>query len=494
MSDQNSIIYRPSHDLGLLFDHVAESQIFEDGKIWADAIPLMHPREILHEYLTKKDLPSFDLKEFVNKNFSWNKTSLETEFVSDTSKSTTEHINRLWPYLKRNLEDHDHISSLINLPFPYIVPGGRFNEVYYWDSYFTMLGLECTGQFDLIKNMVDNFSWLINTYGFIPNGNRTYYLSRSQPPFFSLMVELLSYSDNGARVRYLDSLLQEYQFWYNDRSMSIGDDILNIYSDNENLPRTEMYAQDIHLNTEKEENFYINVKAACESGWDFSSRWFGDGQHLNTINTTSILPVDLNCLLYLLECTIAQAYIDSKQLEKAAIFETKFEIRRQNILKYFWDNNKGFFFDFNVETQRLSDVCSVAGIFPLFAGICSSDQAVRAIEYLWSHLLRSGGLVTTDRHTGQQWDAPNGWAPLQWIAFVALKKYDAHEQAFDLATRWTTLNDIVFKNTGKMLEKYNVEDTNLLSGGGEYPVQDGFGWTNGVYLAMKKALDLPTKI
>lgn len=494
MSDRILSIYRPSHDLGILFALVAESHIFEDGKVWADAIPLLHPTNILHQYLTNKDLPNFDLNAFVNQNFVWPPLNLATEFESDTSRSTTEHINRLWPYLRRHPDENTDISSLINLPYPYIVPGGRFNEIYYWDSYFTMLGLEQSGQLELMVSMVKNFSWMIQRYGFIPNGNRTYYLSRSQPPFFALMVELLAKTDTTARVQYLDSLVKEYQFWVENRSVIIGEDQLNIYADSENQPRTEMYAQDIHLNTEKNENFYIDVKAACESGWDFSSRWFADGQNLKSIQTTSILPVDLNCLIYLLEKTIAQAYSENGQLDNSEIFKTRYKLRSHNILKYFWDDDKGYFFDYNLHNNSTTDVTSAAGIFPLFAGICPPSHAHRAIRYLCTHLLRPGGVVTTDRITGQQWDAPNGWAPLQWIAFVALKNYNADELATDLAQRWTMLNDTVFKNTGKMLEKYNVEDINQLSGGGEYPVQDGFGWTNGVYLAMKKALDLPIKI
>ena len=127
-------------------------------------------------------------------------------------------------------------------------------------------------------------------------------------------------------------------------------------------------------------------------------------------------------------------------------------------------------------------------MYPLFAGVASPDQANRSIEYLSTHFLRPGGWVTTENKSGQQWDAPNGWAPLQWITFIGLKNYGAMDLANEAANRWLNLNEQVFNRTGRMMEKYNVEDLSLDAGGGEYPVQDGFGWTNGVYLALSNEI------
>src|SRR5439155_1757367 len=137
-------------------------------------------------------------------------------FRSDTSQSMEEHIRALWPVLTRPPDTADAHSSLIPLPNPYIVPGGRFREVYYWDSYFTMLGLIESGRTDLVKSMLDNFAYLIRTVGHIPNGNRTYYLSRSQPPFFAAMVGLYARAtDTTHALQYLDALEAEHAFWMN---------------------------------------------------------------------------------------------------------------------------------------------------------------------------------------------------------------------------------------------------------------------------------------
>ena len=199
-----------------------------------------------------------------------------------------------------------------------MIPGGRFREIYYWDSYFTMHGLEASGRVDLIRAMVHNFAHLIDTYGHIPNGNRTYYLSRSQPPFFSLMVDLLAEEKgNGVFVEYLPALQKEYNYWMDETAptkhlvkMPDGSD-LNRYYDQLDTPRPESYRQDVETSeasTKDPKIIYRNLRSAAESGWDFSSRWFADGQNITTINTTELIPVDLNGLLYHLETTLAKAF------------------------------------------------------------------------------------------------------------------------------------------------------------------------------------------
>lgn len=185
----------PDDRFGELFIAIQVSGIFNDSKTFVDAIPLSLDRDILANYQQSKHQPGFRLKDFITDNFAIpldSPTHFTTNFpTSNTSKSAVEHMNILWGALTRQPGAIADSGTLIPLPKPYVVPGGRFREIYYWDSYFTMLGLQASGRWDLIENMVDNFSYLIDTLGFIPNGNRTYYLTRSQPPFYSLMVKLL---------------------------------------------------------------------------------------------------------------------------------------------------------------------------------------------------------------------------------------------------------------------------------------------------------------
>lgn len=145
-----------------------------------------------------------------------------------------------------------------------------------------------------------------------------------------------------------------------------------------------------------------------------------------------------------------------------------------------------FFFDYNTVTKKQNNNITAAGLFPLFVNIATTVQAVGVEATTRKFLLKSGGIVTTTQHTGQQWDAPNGWAPLQWISVAGLRNYSKNELAKEIAINWLSLNEKVYAATGKMMEKYNVEDLTKEAGGGEYQSQDGFGWTNGVYLAFKK--------
>src|SRR6266480_1200788 len=198
--------YDPAHDLSSLFQAVQLSGLFTDSKTFADARPRLAPAEITARYGSARGAPQFNLRQFVEEHFELPRPVGEG-FRSDTSQTMEQHIRALWPVLTRPPDTADARSSLIPLPTPYVVPRGRFREVYYWDSYFTMLGLIESGRTDLVKSMLDNFAHLIVTVGRIPNGNRTYYLSRSQPPFFAAMVGLYARAtDTAHAVQYLDAL------------------------------------------------------------------------------------------------------------------------------------------------------------------------------------------------------------------------------------------------------------------------------------------------
>jgi len=258
--------------------------------------------------------------------------------------------------------DEGASGSLIPLPNDYVVPGGRFREVYYWDSYFTLLGLQTAGKDELVRDMVENFAYLIDEVGHIPNGNRTYYLTRSQPPFFSLMVEVLA----------------------------------------------EMEGKEVYR------EFYPQLEADT----------------------------------------------------------------------YLYDEEKGFYQDLNWTTGEFTNYLSLAGVYPLFVGIANDKQAAAVGDIVAEQFMAPGGVRTSLVTTGEQWDAPNGWPPLQWMTYQGLKNYGEHSVAQQIRERWMANNERVYANVHKMVEKYNVEDISLEAGGGEYPVQDGFGWSNGVYLRM----------
>ncbi|TXD94416.1 alpha,alpha-trehalase TreA [Gillisia hiemivivida] len=508
IEEQNNKILPPEELYGPLFyDVQSDKNIFEDSKTFVDAVPLYDVDVIKNKYADLKDKSSTSLREFVANNFEL--PSVSSMYVTDSS-SINIHISKLWSVLKRPA-DKKVSGTLIPLPKPYIVPGGRFREVYYWDSYFTMLGLAEDNELETIENMIDNFSYLIDEKGFIPNGNRTYYLGRSQPPFYSLMVEILADNkSNSVYLEYLKPLEKEYNFWMkgNEEINSSKEDylrvvmmpdgsILNRYWDNKNTPRPESYREDVATADKalsdfpklKRDDIYRNLRAGAESGWDFSSRWLDkvDGDYeLSTIHTTDIIPVDLNSLLYNLEMTLSKAYLLEGDPVKSEIFSDKAQSRKEAILKYCWNAEKGFFMDYNFKNNSQTEVFSLAGIYPLFFNFAEENQAELVQEKIQEIFLKPGGLVTTPNHTGQQWDAPNGWAPLQWMAIKGLRNYGYTVLASEIKDRWIEINKGVYQKTFKMLEKYNVEDLSKESGGGEYPTQDGFGWTNGVFQKLSK--------
>ena len=481
-----------------LLDAVQMARLFPDGKTFVDMRPKADYTVIREAYQREKSKPDFQLRAFVDRYFDApiNPTNA---FQTDENKDAAAHINSLWPVLTRPADDPQTRGTLIPLPNPYVVPGGRFREVYYWDSYFTMLGLIEADRTDLVTHMLDNFAYLIDTIGFVPNGNRTYYLGRSQPPFFAAMVALLA-DENGTEVlrHYLPALQGEYDFWMSgaDRLTAAapahrrvvrmpGGEVLNRYYDDRPGPRPESYREDVEAaraSGRDSATVYTHLRAGAESGWDYSSRWFTDPQDISTIRTTDIVPVDLNSLLYNLERVLSKAYRADAQPQAAREMEQAAARRRAAINRYHWDTNAGFYLDYDWVAQRPTGVKSLAGVYPLYFRLAAPEQADAMAALIETEFLRPGGVVSTLTRTGQQWDAPNGWAPLQWLTYGGLLNYGHQELAEEIKARWTALNERVYRNTGRMMEKYNVEDLSLDAGGGEYPVQDGFGWTNGVLL------------
>jgi len=487
--------------LGELFERVQMENVFPDNKTFVDCTPNSDLSSIYDRYEKEKNDPDFDLSVFVHKHFTEPK-SFHTTFVTKKGRPIKEHIEKLWDFLTRQPEESHN--SLLPLPNSYIVPGGRFREIYYWDSYFTMLGLQISKRVDLIQNMIDNFCYLIDHFGYIPNGNRTYFLGRSQPPFFACMIGVLA-EEKGEDVykKYLPQLEKEYKFWMNGKGqvhlkspslhrvvMLPDKSILNHYWDESDAPRPEAYKHEVKLaeNSEDKKSVYRNLRAAAESGWDFSGRWFKIEGEFSSIHATEIVPVDLNSLLLNLEKTIAKAYEVSGDKASAENYTHLAERRQHNIDKYCWNKHEAFYFDFDHVENKQKSVFTLAAAFPLYFEIASREQAAGVAKVIEEKFLSPGGLISTLESTNQQWDAPNGWAPLQWITVQGLAKYGFMDLAKEITKRWLDINKRVYDETGKMMEKYNVVTTDLKAGGGEYPSQDGFGWTNGVYLALDKWL------
>ena len=485
-------------DIQSLLEDVQLRKIFPDGKTFVDCLPKCSSEEISLKYDQQRNLKDFSLEKFVLEHFEL-PVPHSTNFIGDTNKTVEENIETLWNVLTR--QPDKEAGTLISLPYPYVVPGGRFGEIYYWDSYFTMLGLKASGKNEMLEYMVKNFSYLIDTLGYIPNGNRNYFIGRSQPPFYSLMLQLLAgVKGKDVLTSCLPQLEKEYQFWMkghkslNETTFAVnhvvrmpGGETLNRYWDEHDTPRPEAYRQDIelaHQSVQEPRTIYRHLRAGAESGWDFSSRWFKEKNTFTSIHTTDIIPVDLNCLLVHLEQNIAEAYQLEKNLDAAKHYELLAQKRKQALQKYCWNIEQAFYVDYDFSEQKPGQALTLAGLYPLYFTIATKEQAKQVAENITARFLRRGGVVTTLESTGQQWDAPNGWAPLQWITIKGLENYGYDELAREIAGRWIQLNTNVFRRTGKLMEKYNVEDINLEAGGGEYAGQDGFGWTNGVLLAL----------
>ncbi|MCK6580269.1 MAG: alpha,alpha-trehalase [Anaerolineae bacterium] len=450
------------------------------------------------------------------------------EGVVTGSASMDEHIERMWRQLERTPQRIAHEAqrgTLIAPPEAYIAPGGRFWELFYWDSFFTAVGLAASGRAAMVAHIAHNFVHLIETLGYIPNGARTYFLGRSQTPYTVFMFDLLRaaapqlWGDVVLRRRYVAALEKEYRFWmdqdgtHTGRAVSVGGVMLNRHWSNVATPRPEGYNEDISAafakglddidpeTSAEAAQLYRDLRAACESGWDFSTRWlvrdFAGGYSLHSIRTTQILPIDLNCQLYSYERRLADttgklAYRDAAERRKAAI------------LANFWDEDLGWFTDRLIPADgRTGDleptgVLSIAGVYPLFCELLTWKDDAHLIERLARTLetrfLFPGGVVTTlirradGEGFGEQWDYPNGWAPHQWAAVAGLAQYGYSDLAAKIAIRFVDLARQVYDRTGKMMEKYNVADLSRLAGGGEYKSQEGFGWTNGVVVACQRYL------
>ncbi|RYF71648.1 MAG: alpha,alpha-trehalase TreF [Comamonadaceae bacterium] len=495
----------PADRYAELFIAVQSGNVFDDSKTFVDCAPIGEPETILSAYRADCQRANFDLKAFVARHF---KTQAPANKRSSVAPGLpmARHIDELWDDLTRHPAHHPPRGSLLQLPHPYVVPGGRFVEMYYWDSYFTMLGLAGAKHEALLHAMTDNFAYLIDTYGHVPNGTRTYYQSRSQPPVFALMAELCESSNGQGAIRYLPQMIREHAFWMDGaaqlspgqahrRVVALSDGaLLNRYWDDRDTPREESWREDVAtaaMSSRPAAEVYRDLRAAAESGWDFSSRW-ADSQEsgrdrkvmLCGLRTTSIVPVDLNALLHKLETTVARLSAAAGLEEQAATFARHATERQAAMTQHLWHDDRGVYLDYDWARREPRKALNAAAVTPLFTASATQAQADALAVSLGAELLAPGGLSTTGSTTGEQWDRPNGWAPLQWMAVCGLAHYGHTALADKIRTRWIHTVTEVYEREGRLVEKYALRPTPEAEaaggGGGEYPLQVGFGWTNGV--------------
>ncbi|MFT3728639.1 MAG: alpha,alpha-trehalase TreF [Terricaulis sp.] len=479
----------PSVLLGELFAAVALMDVLP-AKDWADATPKAPLRQIIDAYKAQAPATPSEILRFVDRWF-----SLPCEVVSARrGVNLQSHIEATWDALIRPPSLHHDADSILTLPHTSVAPGGRFRECYYWDAYFTLLGLR--DRPEILRAAADNMRWQVEQYGFVPTANRTYYLTRSQPPLFFKIVELVAEAE-GAHVvaDYLPALCAEHRFWMDGadalispgayrRAVRLADGaMLNRYWDDRPAPRDESYRVDVSAAASARgrpaEEIYRDIRAACESGWDFSSRWFADPVDFGSIMTTSIAPIDLNAMLFGLEQFLAARFAALGQAADAKHYATLATARRAAMQRHLWNDALGAYDDYDWVRGKLRGAVSAAVAVPLFFGVADDAQASSTARLVEAQLLAPGGLLMTNVQSDLQWDAPNGWAPLQWFAVEGFARYGAAALSETIRRRWLATVETVFKATGRLVEKYDVV-RGLPGGGGEYAVQDGFGWTNGV--------------
>lgn len=509
---------------GDLLRIVQMARIFNDSKTFVDMRLQKDEADVLQAFKALPDNPSKDqVFKFVKDNFlpagddleEWSPPDWKEnpEFIDrikdDNLRDFASKLNELWKKLGRKISDEARQnparSSLILVKNPFIVPGGRFREYYYWDSYWVVDGLLVCGMKDTVKGMIDNFMQLVKTYGFVPNGGRIYYTNRSQPPFLIPIVAL--YLNNTGDEDYvksiLDDLEKEYTFWRENRNVEVevssGKYNLSIYAANMDTPRPESYYEDFHTAQAIPESarptLYQDIASAAESGWDFSTRWFnrtGSQQgSLRSTRTRQIIPTDLNSLLYLNEKLLEKFFRLFGNTAKADQYEGFSKSRLAAIEAVLWDNKTGLWLDYDRQFKKKRHYFYAASVVPLWAGVHRGNLArerfvLQALKRL-KVLDYPGGFPTSLSTSGQQWDFPNAWPPLQHMLIEGLalsSSKELQEEAFKFAQKWITTNYKAWKSTGHMFEKFNVSVHGAPGGGGEYKIQIGFGWTNGVVLDM----------
>ncbi|CAB3258666.1 unnamed protein product [Arctia plantaginis] len=515
---------------GPLLDTVQMAGLYNDSKTFVDMKLKLPPNVTMENFKqmmerTGSQPTKADIQEFVIQNFDPEGSEFEEWTPPDWKdnpaflhkiKDPVLHqwasdLNRLWLQLGRKMKDevkeNQNLYSIIYVDHPVIVPGGRFREFYYWDSYWIIKGLLLSEMRSTAKGMVSNLLQIVDRIGFIPNGGRIYYSMRSQPPLLIPMVQLiLDDMDDEAFLRqHIHTMDREFDYWMTNHSVEVNHNgnkyMMSRYYDMSQGPRPESYKEDIdcakHFDTDKREELYAELKAAAESGWDFSSRWFSlngtNKGNLTNLKTRSIVPVDLNAIMCWNARLLRDFHTRLGNIDKAEYYRNMHARFMEAIDQVLWHEDVGAWLDYSLESGRPRDYFYPSNLSPLWTGcynMATKDSYInRVINYLDKVKVDifDGGIPTTFEHSGEQWDYPNAWPPLQYIVVTGLANTghpEAMRYASEIATKWVRSNFEVWKQKTAMLEKYDATRFGGFGGGGEYVVQTGFGWTNGVIMAM----------
>ncbi|XP_034180752.2 trehalase isoform X2 [Osmia lignaria lignaria] len=513
---------------GKLLKTVQLNEVFPDSKTFVDLHQLQDPEVTMANFYrllnaTNNKPTRMQLTQYVNENFAssnelvnwtlpdWTENpSILKRIQEPKYREWAKYLNEIWKDLARKMSDdveiHPERHSLIYVKNGFIIPGGRFKEFYYWDSYWVIEGLLLSDMYQTARGMIDNFVYMVEKYGFIPNGGRIYYLMRSQPPLLHLMVS--RYLDFTGDYKYLGIILptleKEFAFWQQQKMIEVTKDgrtyKMGHYVVNSARPRPESYREDYNMAQELPEKdrdfFYNNIKAGAESGWDFSNRWCLTNNKnaplsLLNISTQYIIPVDLNAILQQNGRLLSEFHSllgNSAKAQYYAKIATELQLAIDNVL---WNEDEGIWFDYDMSHKVPRKTFYPSNLAPLYTRSYNRNQrekyALSVVKYLKLQTIDSffGGTPTSLNYTGEQWDFPNAWPPLQ--SFIVMGLYwtgvrEAMEFADELASRWLSSNYAGFVETGQMFEKYDSSIPGQGGGGGEYNVQTGFGWTNGVVL------------
>lgn len=595
----------PLYCQGEILKQIELARPFSDSKTYVDMPTIKPLSEVIAAFnsLSKPLSNNTELQNFLSTYFAAaggeleavDESELQTDptFLDKVNSTTlrefTEKVIAIWPDLTRKYAgssaDCDGcVDSFLEINRTFVVAGGRFREAYYWDSYWIIEGLLRTGGSftEIAKNMIENFLDFVELLGFVPNGSREYYRNRSQPPLLSAMVKIYVEYTNDTSIldRAVPLLIKEHDFWMTNRTVDIEKDgktyTLNHYAVLNTQPRPESYREDYvtvtnssyysetgiiypvssPLNDSEQATLYANLASGAESGWDYGSRWLRtplDAANdvyfpLRSLNTISIVPVDLNSILYMSETIIASFLSAQGNSSAADSFSQLASDRSDAMTALMWNETHYRFFDYNTTSGAqyvfiasdadggadTSSSCnstassapegqmvhfSPAQLYPFWTGAAPSYLSdnplavLKAFEPVATHLAtRKGAIPATNFNSGQQWDQPNVWPPLQYILMSGLLNTPAtfgesdpaytevQELALKLAQRYVDstfctwyatggstsdmpkLQGVEADVNGVMFEKYSSESINGAGGGGEYTVVEGFGWTNGVLI------------
>nr|AEW67359.1 trehalase [Coptotermes formosanus] len=514
---------------GELLHTVQMSFIFPDSKTFVD-MKMKYPRNEIwqrfREMMNRTDNnPSpADISSFVDETFDPPGSEFEDwdpidwipypkflkKIRDPVFRGWARHLHLFWKELGRQMKyevrNDTDLYSIIYVQHPVIVPGGRFREFYYWDSYWIIRGLLLSEMHNTVRGMLENFLSMVNTYGFIPNGGRIYYSRRSQPPLLIPMVK--SYMDATKDIEFLrkniDTIEEEFQYWMKNHSVVVVKDgkgyTLARYSAPSSGPRPESYREDYEsaqvLRTEAErQNHYTQLKTAAESGRDFSTRWYiTNSSHKGSLTDTMtqyIIPVELNAILCWNAQLLSEFYDTLDMANKTMQYRRLADMWLEAVDDVLWHDEVGIWLDYDLINGVKRNHFYPTNLAPLWTGCFKRRdlQVGKIMKYLERSqiMMYLGGIPTSLEHSGEQWDYPNAWPPLQYIVIMALEATEdiwAQNLAVEFATRWVRSNFKTFNESRVMYEKYDATFPGGHGSGGEYVNQIGFGWTNGVILEL----------